>query len=259
MMREIVAAEQIKILRSPAFYIAAAFSLLTSLSYILLMRYALLNPEVTGYNPAAVEQAAAAIFWPSALAMSIQKIVQSAPLLIFVFIGATLAKEYTWGTLKVPLSLGIKRAVVLSSKTLALLLPVFIVAVAVPLLVESACSIFFSQSLSELRPELPFLFQGTSMLSLISLLPYFSLACMLSVVGRSPVVAIGGGVSFVLAEGIAVSLFEGIKCLHYTPKYLADLLIANNGRLPHVLLLLLWSTVFFGIALYTFKRQQLTE
>ena len=257
------AAEQKKVLRSPAFWVTLGCSVLMSLGLVLVMRYVFMTSGVAGQSPitwsAEQLEAAAVIFWPMSLISSLQKIVQSAPLLLFIFLGATFAKEYAWGTLKVPLTRGVSRSQVLQSRMLSLLLPSLLIAVIAPLVVESALSLWITKSLVGARPDFAYSFVSSSFLSLIGVLPYYFLAFVLTIIGRSPVVTIGGGVAFVLVEGIAGGALSGLKAMQYMPSSLSKALLAGQTVQLGVIAVLLWC-VFLGLtALFIFKHQDITD
>jgi len=258
-----IASEQKKILRSPAFIITLSVSILMSLAMMLLMRFIFVTPAFAGQDPVVwasqQQQAAAVIFWPTSMMMSLQKIGQSAPLLLFIFLGATFGREYAWGTLKVPLTRGVSRSHVLVSRMLSLLMPGLIIAVIVPLLVESTLSLWITKSLGGPPSDISSSFTGLSLLGVLGVLPYYFLGLLMTTIGRSPVVTIGGGLGFVLIEGVFSGALGGLKILQCLPSYLSKNLLAAQAIPLSVLGILLWSAALGLISLLVFRNQDIND
>lgn len=258
-----IVSEQKKILRSPAFWVTLGLSILMSVGLIIVMRYVFMDPDIASQSPVnwSMEQleAASVIFWPMSLISSLQKVLQSAPLFIPIFLGATFAKEYAWGTLKVPLTRGVSRHWVLISRMLSLLLPSLLVAVIAPLLVECGLSLLITKSLAGSRPDFAYSINNLSLLSVVGVLPYYFLGFLLTVIGRSPVVTIGGGIGFMLVEGIAVGALAGLKVFRYMPSALSKNLLAAQATQISLLGILLWSVALGLAALIIFKRQDISD
>lgn len=179
--------------------------------------------------------------WPDSLLASLS--ISAGPnlggLLIIILVGALVAQEYTWGTLQIWLSRGVPRSLFLGAKFTAILLPALLIVVT-PLVVGGLVSAFFSLILLD---GIPFAQVNWGQLGLdtllytYSLLPYAALAFFLAVASRSAVVAIGGGLAYVLLlEGIALQLIGSVlggiwaQIGTYLPGGLAKgLLTLNSG------------------------------
>jgi ABC-type transport system involved in multi-copper enzyme maturation permease subunit len=109
-----------------------------------------------------------------------------------------------------------------------------------------------------------------------SLFVYILLAILLSLVGRSAIVGIGGTLGYYLVESIAISIFnQSDGWLSEIPNYLIGHNInailpttsmqgpfASSGALPSTLyasiVLAIYCVVFLGLSLYLFKRRDVT-
>jgi ABC-type transport system involved in multi-copper enzyme maturation permease subunit len=225
------------------------------------------------------------LIWPDGLTQSVG--LAAGPslggMLIVVLVGAITAQEYTWRTLQLWLSRGVPRSTFLAAKFVALLLPALLL-VMVPLLVGGVTTAVFSQILLGHVPVEAVDWGHLALLTLAtaySLLPYAGLAFLLAVATRSTIVAVGGGLAYVLLlEGITVQMlaFAGgalAEVGRYLPAGLAQGLLALQGGMtvevdgqmaPAVQYLdpawaavgiALYSIVFVSLSIVIFRRQDL--
>lgn len=206
-----------------------------------------------------------------------------AGLMLVVLAGAMTAQEYTWRTAHLWLSRGLPRAAFLVGKyavlvVTALLLVLVALLVATPLTAWFTYQVTGSLSLADLDlGEL-----GLSILrTALTILPYLGLTFLVAVLTRSTAAAIAVGLAYtLLVENIVVQLLGlagGIwaDLARYAPGSLAAALMQTNERLVSVELgsgvdvglpdpwlavggIVLYAVVFLGLALWAFRRQNLT-
>ena len=206
-----------------------------------------------------------------------------AGLMLVVLAGAVTAQEYTWRTAHLWLSRGLPRAAFLVGKyavlaVTALLLVLVALLVATPLTAWFTYQVTGSLSLADLDlPEL-----GLSILrTALTILPYLGLTFLVAVLTRSTAAAIAVGLAYtLLVENIVVQLLGlagGIwaDLARHAPGSLAAALMQTNERLVSVELgsgvdvglpdpwlavggIVLYAVVFLGLALWAFRRQNLT-
>jgi len=206
-----------------------------------------------------------------------------AGLILVVLAGAVTAQEYTWRTAHLWLSRGLPRAAFLVGKYVvlivtALLLVLVALLVATPLTAWFTYQVTGSLSLADLDlGEL-----GLSILrTALTILPYLGLTFLVAVLTRSTAAAIAVGLAYtLLVENIVVQLLGlagGIwaDLARYAPGSLAAALMQTNERLVSVELgsgvdvglpdpwlaaggIVLYAVVFLGLALWAFRRQNLT-
>jgi ABC-type transport system involved in multi-copper enzyme maturation permease subunit len=206
-----------------------------------------------------------------------------AGLMLVVLAGAVTAQEYTWRTAHLWLSRGLPRAAFLVGKYVvlivtALLLVLVALLVATPLTAWFTYQVTGSLSLADLDlGEL-----GLSILrTALTILPYLGLTFLVAVLTRSTAAAIAVGLAYtLLVENIVVQLLGlagGIwaDLARFAPGSLAAALMQTNERLVSVELgsgvdvglpdpwlaaggIVLYAVVFLGLALWAFRRQNLT-
>lgn len=145
------------------------------------------------------------IVWPMVLVLYLRQFAANpiaAGFLLVVIASAATAQEYTWHTYNSYLSRGISRWQLVLAKFLALLLPTLLI-VSIPMIVATVVSgyytIHFNGSLD--FSQVNYLQMGFSLLlGVFSLLPYGALAVLLSVIGRSLVLPMIGGLGWILVE-----------------------------------------------------------
>lgn len=232
------------------------------------------------------------VAWPGAIlnALSFGGGSSLGGLLIIVLIGTITAQEYTWRTMHLWLSRGVRRPVLLGAKFVALLLPILIFVIT-PLLIGGGITAIFTLQLDK---SLPFgqIQWGHLALSILrtayTILPYAAMTFMLAIVTRSTAAAIGVGLAYtLLIENLATSLFPilgGIlrDIVVYLPGPLAQSILklnqsaltsqivsvsTENGASAVNLLaptsaaigIAIWTLLFLGIALWSFRRQDLSD
>jgi ABC-type transport system involved in multi-copper enzyme maturation permease subunit len=227
---------------------------------------------------------ASAITWPGALVNILTYIGGNAfgGLFFVILVGAVTAQEYTWRTLHLWLSRGVSRPVLISAKFTALLLPaILLVSIAFLIggLMTAATSIHINDALYLDRLNFMQLFLSI-LRTAYTLLPYGALTFFLAVVSRSTVVAISGGVSYVLLlESLISQLMEILggpmqNLVQYLPNRLSErILIVNQltfdmerGAIVSVgdswiamLGIASWTFLFLGLSLWIFLNQDLKE
>jgi len=206
-------------------------------------------------------------------------------LMVIVLVGATVAQEYSWRTMHLWLSHGVSRAELLGAKFAALGVPILLIVLA-PLVAGGAVTAYVTYQqtggLNLADVDLPHLV-WSSLRTAYTLLPYAGLTFLLAVVSRSTVAAIGGGVAYaLLVEGILVQLLAmgsetGARLAQLLPGVLTAGLLQlnrataqvtvglNAGPDPHLpgpgpaaVGIALYTLAFFALALWAFRRQDLT-
>ncbi len=230
------------------------------------------------------------VLWPGAIVNALQFGGGSSigGLLAIVLIGAVTAQEYTWRTMHLWLSRGVRRPILMVAKFVALLLPIFLFVIT-PLIVGGGLSAIFTMALDK---SLPFgqIHWWNLFMSLLrtayTILPYAALTFMLAIVTRSTAAAIGVGLAYtLLIESLATTLFpllggilkdiasylpgalaEGVLKLNQAS--MASQLVSTDGGssalkllapTPAALGIALWTLLFLGIALWSFRRQDLSD
>ncbi len=242
---------------------------------------ALSGDMATVENISEIEQV---LVWPMGLVNTLDFSAGSnlGGLLIIVLVGAVTAQEYTQRTLQLWLSRGIRRPLFLGSKFAALLIPALLIVVT-PLLVGGAITAGFSQLFNGSIPfeQVNWLQLGWGiLLTAYTLLPYAAMTLFLSVTSRSTVVAIGGGLTYVLViEGLVVQLLSmagGVwaQISQYTLSSLTKSLLSTNSGImvdmgtPMVtqfmepgtaaLAIAIYVLIFMGASFIIFQRQDLS-
>ena len=224
------------------------------------------------------------IAWPSALRLGIDMAGGSGlgGLLIVILIGTLTAQEYGWRTMQLWLSNGVSRPALLLAKFTAVLLPALLLILA-PFVAGAVTTAIFTQ---QLQGSLPFAEVNwwQAALSILrtayTLLPYAALTFFLAIASRSTVVAIGGGLAYsMLIEGVLIQLLELVggawaKVGNYLPGGLANSLVVLNritdgatqglglrgepiSGETAVIGIALYTSLFIGLALLAFRRQDL--
>jgi ABC-type transport system involved in multi-copper enzyme maturation permease subunit len=230
------------------------------------------------------------IIWPGALlnALSFAGGNNLGGLLLIVLVGTVTAQEYTWRTMHLWLSRGIPRSTLLGAKFTSLLLPALLIVVT-PLVFGGGITAIFSLAMDG-NLHLDQLNFGNLLLSAVrttyTLLPYAALTFLLAIVTRSTAAAIGIGLAYsLLVEGVASQIFiliGGIfrDLIVYLPGSLAEGLLKLNqsamsghvvigsqevptikylAPVPSVIGIALWTLFFLVLAVWAFRRQDLTE
>jgi ABC-type transport system involved in multi-copper enzyme maturation permease subunit len=289
MVTHLLSLENTKLTRRAMLWIEVGLLALLTVGMVLLIYAAYSGPMQA--DPAAKQEqdmVAGYITWPDALLQTLSLAGSSGlgGLMLIVLVGAVAAQEYTWRTLHVLISRGVPRTTLLAAKFLVLLVPVALFVV-VPLLVGAPLTALFTL---QIRGGIDLAQIDFGQLALAglrtmyTLLPYAALTFMLAIVTRSTVAAIGGGLAYaLLLEGLVMqilSLVGGVfgEIWKYLPAGLsASVLSLNhvtvqsgvtvNGERAALQIvdpnlaaagIALYVLVFFGIALWAFRRQDLT-
>lgn len=208
-------------------------------------------------------------------AMSLAETNRLGGLVMVILVGAFTAQEYSWRTVHLWLSQGLPRTSFLLAKFVALLLPALLFVMA-PLLMGTLLSALLTYyelgTLNGREIEI-----GRLLLDLLltsyTLLPYAALTFFLAVISRSTVVAVGGGLAYLmLFEQILLFLLgllgeRGQALAPYLPLLLAQSLLADQsgvlapGMLPPIEAAFWLGTFVVGLLTLTvivFQRQDLT-
>lgn len=217
------------------------------------------------------------ITWPGSLVFSLQAAAGS-KLLIIIFVGAVIASEYTWRTYQLWLSRGVSRTLLLVSKFASLSLPILLV-VSGTLLAGGSISAIFSLHIngSLYLEQVNFWKLGLDLFrTAYTLLPYAGITFFLAVATRSTVAAIGGCAGFglivdsLLGETLLLMPGKIGEAAKYLPENLMQSLLTVNwmppalmeetspfllAPIPAAVGIAIWTLVFFGLALWFFRRQ----
>jgi len=217
------------------------------------------------------------VSWPGALAFSL-RFAAGSKLLLIIFVGAVTASEYTWRTYQLWLSRGVSRTTLLVSKYVSLCLPILLV-VSAALVSGALISVIFSLQIngSLYLEQVNFWRLGIDLFrTAYTLLPYVGITFALAVATRSAVAAIGGcagyglivesllGQTLLLMPGkigeiakfLPGNLMQSVLKTSWTPPALMEeitpgLLGPNQAAIG----IAIWTLVLFGLALWSFRRQ----
>ena len=289
MVVHLLSLENTKLTRRAMLWIEIGLLALVTVAMFLGMYAAYSGPMQA--DPAAKQEqdiVAGYITWPGALLQTLSLAGTSGlgGLMLIVLVGAVAAQEYTWRTLHVLISRGVPRTTLLAAKFLVLLVPVTLFVV-VTLLIGALLTALFTLQIRGGIDLAQIDFGALALAGLrtmYTLLPYGALTFMLAVVTRSTVAAIGGGLGYALLLEVVVmqilSLIGGVfgQIWKYLPAGLSSSVLslnrvtvlsglAANGEPtasgmvdPNLAAvgIALYVLVFFGIALWAFRRQDLT-
>ena len=220
------------------------------------------------------------ISWPNALVNILSYTGGDAlgGLFITILVGAVTAQEYTWRTLQLWLSRGIPRLQLGLGKFAALLLPALLIVLTAVVTGGVMTAFLSAQGNGSLQFEqLDFLNLVFSILrTTYTLLPYAAFTFLLAVASRSTVVAISGGLAYVLLiENILIQVLglfgEPVSKINaFLPGSMAKSLMSLNqtlgGVIPGYLTPMnaaigigIWILFFLGLSLIIFRRQDLSE
>jgi ABC-2 type transport system permease protein len=290
MFWNILSVENIKIIKRRMLWIELAI-----LAGLIILLYTIIyatlqTTDELGMEGPARREVLNIVTWPGAIlnALSFGGGNSLGGLLVIVLIGAITAQEYTWRTMHLWLSHGIPRPLLMGAKCVALLVPIFLFVVT-PLIVGGGLTAIFTLYLDKSLPfgDINWWHLAMSVLrTAYTLLPYAALTFMLAIVTRSTAAAIGIGVAYtLLIEGVAGTIFSllgGIlrTIVMYLPGSLAEGVLKLNdtamaGRLmstgegpsiakyldpvPAAIGIALWTLFFVAVAVWSFRRQDLSE
>lgn len=213
------------------------------------------------------------ITWPGSFDFALRFVAEGnlGELLLVVFVGAVTASEYTWRTLRLSLSRGIPRFMLLGAKFTALLIPslmIMLAGLAAGAAITAFFSIWFNGTLAIDQIDLGRLVLNIGR-STYAMLPYAALTFLLAVTFRSAVVAIGGGLAFsMLIETFLIQVLvplDGIpgQVGRIFPKVLTTSLIGGTESallepLHAAVGIGLWTLSLLTLALLIFQRQDIS-
>lgn len=230
------------------------------------------------------------ITWPGALInfLSFGSGNSLGGLLMIVLVGSITAQEYTWRTMHLWLNRGLPRTRLMGAKFIAILVPIFLFVVT-PLIIGGGLTAIFTLHLYESLPfgSINWWHLVMSVLrTAYTLLPFVALTFMLAIVTRSTAAAIGIGVAYtLLIEGVAGIIFTLLggtlrDIVAYLPGSLAEGLLKLNGTgivgrmvstgnginliknldpIPSAIGIALWTILFLGVAVWSFRRQDMSD
>jgi ABC-2 type transport system permease protein len=285
MFWQIVNTEHTKIFKRAIFWVEVAVALALIAAMYLVM-FAISRPGASSeMPPEAIAEIEEILTWPSALngLVGMAAGPSLGGIIMVILAGAVMAQEYTWNTLQLWLSRGVPRSLFLGAKFVALLLPMLILVLAV-LVAGGALTATFTVLIDGSLPVsevawLELLLQSGKVA--YTMLPYAALAFFLAVLSRSTIVAVGGGLAYVLAgEGVAVQLLTlagggWAQIGRYIPSGLAQALQESNAGLvigdadsldalqylepgQAAIGIALYTLLFVGLAVLAFRRQDYT-
>ncbi|MFP4438214.1 MAG: hypothetical protein ACLFVO_13275 [Chloroflexaceae bacterium] len=273
MFQNVLAAEQVKLLRRPLLWIT--LGILGGLILFLMIGIFTFGGagELTAF------------LWPYSLVTLLS--IAAQPLfggvVVVVLAGFVIAQGYTWRTLHLWLSHGVSRPVWLNATFSALLLPLLLLVVT-PLLLGGIATAFFTYQLEGAlawnQVNWGYLLLGV-LLTAYALLPYATLTGLLAVAGRSPAAALGGGIAFLFVENILAEILSfagdiGARIMQFLPWMLGNGLLQFNQAAvdlqvaaaedalqllnpgPAMLGIAAYTLLFAGLTLWLFRRQDLT-
>lgn len=201
-----------------------------------------------------------------------------------VVVGVVTAQEYSWRTMQLWLSHGIPRLQLLLAKFTLSLVTVLLVVLAF-LLVGGVTSIIFAYqlhgSIDSSSVDIVQLFLSY-LRTCYGILPYVGLTFLLVVLTRSAAVAIPGSILFMLAIELPLTVLLPLlganyaRIAQYLPASLAQAMNEQNYSAAHLttttfisaghpsppiaaICIAVYTLVLFGISLWAFQRQNLTN
>jgi ABC-2 type transport system permease protein len=196
-------------------------------------------------------------------------------LLAVVLAGAVMANEYGWRSLHLWLSRGVSRSTFLWAKFVSTLLPIALFLLVTAAITAPIAAVFTQAEHGTIGPlsgELGGLAQ-TAALAAYAVVPYAALALLLAVLGRSMLVAVGGGLTLtLLAETLFVQIMgmiggRAVDLVAYLPSALGPGMLgmdvggAYAPLEPGIAALLTagYTLVFMVAATLLFRRQDLSD
>lgn len=228
------------------------------------------------------------LVWPNSLyyALSFSAGGSIGGMLLIILVGAAIAQEYNWRTVHLWLSRGIPRITLLSARFAGFLLPACMIVI-IPFLVGTGITAIFTLQIEgglNLN-QIDALHLGYSLIRTVySLLPYAALTFLIALVSKSTVVAIGVSLGYsLLIESVSISVLNLVggtlaKISQYLPGSMVTSLLSLNmpgmeistgfngvaqvqmlEPLTAALGIAVWTTLFMGIAIWAFRRQDITD
>ncbi len=209
-MRNLIAAEWLKLSRRPMAWILLAIFLLQLALFlsVIFLVLALADGLLTHGEPIAllapeqIDQFRRQISFPGIFGEVLGQVNAIGGICAVILAAGAMGSEYTWGTLRVQLARQPNRGRYLAAKIITLLL-VVVVAICIALLVGSALALLYGAVLGNLGSlsarDLLLLPLGIAR-SLYVMLPYLMFAVAMSIIGRSSMAGIAGGLIFLVLD-----------------------------------------------------------
>jgi ABC-type transport system involved in multi-copper enzyme maturation permease subunit len=282
MFSQMYLVEQKKLFKGKLFWGALALLLAIGMSVFFFM-YTTRNSTALSVEDQV--EVTAAVIWPQSLYGGLLMMAQlGAPLLLAV-VGAAVAQEYGWRTMSLWVSHGVPRSVVLLARFAALVLTVMIFT-AVLFTAIALMSVFFTWRITGGFDPSVVNF-GEVLLGILRttyvLLPYVALTFLAGVLTRSMVGAIGSGVVFmIIVEPVTIEIMSALGGIfHQIRMFLPDFVATSVFNLneaiavspfaeaaedapqllaagPAAALIALYTVLLMGLALWIFRRQDLS-
>jgi ABC-type transport system involved in multi-copper enzyme maturation permease subunit len=200
------------------------------------------------------------------------------PIFLIILVGAVAGQEYTWKTMNISLTHGIPRPLFLIAKLTALLMAGMLIVLAAVAIGGISTGVFSTLINGTLNINQFNLLEVSLSFSraVYTLLPYGCLTLLLAVASRSTVLAISGGLLYVVVLETLITSGAGLLgerisyWVQYLPGGLANSLLALNNAslgmesswqlstispLPAGVGIATWSLLFLGLSLIIFQRQ----
>lgn len=275
--------------RSMTWVLIGIMALLVTVLHIALYATLQMPQSAAAMPPEAAEQLRASLCWPEAFPNLLGFAAGNAlgGLMLVILTGAVVAQEYTWRTAHLWLGHGLPRPAFLLGKFAALAVAGLLFTLT-PLAVGMPLTGWFTHHLTG-SFGLAGLNVGHLALSILrtayTLLPYLTLTLLLAILTRSVAAAVGIGLAYaLLVEGILAQLLAlagGVwaELTRYLPGGLAGALMRLNQATAEIsvglntgesgsveplgpwvaaLGVALYTAAFLGLALWAFRRQDLT-
>lgn len=242
----------------------------------------------TGDMPSqAVEALRQMLYWPQGLnnALAFANGGELGGMLVAILVGAFVAQEYTWHTVHLWLSRGVPRSHFLLAKFAVVLVALLMIVLTTLLAGGMVTGVFtyFDRGTLSLGTVGPTTLALNVLRVTFTLLPYAALTFFLAVVSRSTTVAVGVGLGYsLLVENMAVEVLSLVsvqvaRVVRFFPNMLAKSimqLVTQEAQVsvgmnvsPSVALLspnwaavflLGYTALFLGLALWAFRRQDVS-
>ena len=284
MFWDLLSTENTKIVRRRMLWVVLALIAIV----ILIIEMALFGMAENGLSGAAMPaqdrlEVLQTITWPGALVNVLSMIGGNAfgGLFFVILVGAVTSQEYHWRTLHLWLSRGVPRPMLRLASFAALITPAMLI-VLTALVAGGVITAIISLNINNtlLLDQMNFSQLFFSVLrTAYTLLPYGALTYFLAVISRSTVVAVSGGLAYVLLLEDLLTQILGLlgeswqRLIEYLPSTLANSLLALNQAaigvegsstagfgtpLIATMGIAAWSVLFLGLSLWIFQRQDLS-
>jgi len=281
MYLNLLAAERTKVFKRSIVWVilasVAAIALIGNIAQVLTLPANRTSPEAI----ATIQQ----ITWPDALAVlpRLGSAAGMGALLAIILVGTVAGQEYRWRSLHLWLSEGFSRRSLLATKFAILILAAFLI-VLTPLLVGGVHSLFLTPQFSgplDLSQIDALQVVWNVLRGVYSLFPYIALTLLLAVATRSTVVPVAGGMAYLLiVEALVPQILTMLgepwaRIGMYLPQGLANVLTSINrttasldpqilGQFPYSPAVAAagigaWTVLYLGLALWIFRRQDLSD